>query len=131
MNKVARGNEIDSHSSCLFAKLRSGTYPRFCLFVLLPPGTYPRFLGSPGTYPPVFAHWTFVGTCRQSAEFSVVAEARLFVNIKSVFRISFCFIHSGISFFENLGIVILLAVVSGNSNTDTYPFFIIWQQNIF
>ena len=61
---VARVNEIDSHSSCLFAKSRSGTYPRFCLFALLAPGTYPRFLGSRGTYPPVFAHWTFVGTCR-------------------------------------------------------------------
>lgn len=54
--KVARVNEIDSHSSCLFAKSRSGTYPRFCLFALLAPGTYPRFLGSQGTYPPVFAH---------------------------------------------------------------------------
>ena len=53
---VARENEIDSHSSCLFAKSRSGTYPRFRLFALMPPGTYPRFLGSQGTYPPVFAH---------------------------------------------------------------------------
>ena len=53
---AARVNEIDSHSSCLFAKSRSGTYPRFRLFALMPPGTYPRFLGSQGTYPPVFAH---------------------------------------------------------------------------
>ena len=61
---MARGNEIDSHSSCLFAKSRSGTYPRFRLFALMPPGTYPRFLGSQGTYPPVFAPWTFAGTCQ-------------------------------------------------------------------
>ena len=60
---VARGNEIDSHSSCLFAKMRSGTYPRFCLFALLAPGTYPRFLGSPGTYPrflPIGRSWEHV-----------------------------------------------------------------------
>ena len=61
---VARGNEIDSHPSCLCAKLRPGTYPRFCLSALLALGTYLRFLGSQETYPLVFAHWTFVGTCR-------------------------------------------------------------------
>lgn len=35
---MARGNEIDSHSTRLFAKSRSCTYPRFCLFALLPSG---------------------------------------------------------------------------------------------
>ena len=74
--RMARVNEIDNHSSCLFAKSRSGTYPRFCLFALLAPGTYPRFLGSQGTYPPVFAHWTFVGTCRAEHKLHIMSDRR-------------------------------------------------------
>lgn len=60
---VVRGNEIDSHSSCLCAKLRPGTYPRFCLSALLAPGTYLRFLGSQKTYPlflPIGRSWEHV-----------------------------------------------------------------------
>ena len=63
--ELARNVPIFSDVTARYIHRYGTANPRFCLFALLPPGTYPRFLGSPGTYPPVFAHWTFVGTCRK------------------------------------------------------------------
>ncbi len=50
---VARGSHLDTHFPCLFALLRSGTYPRFCPFALMALGTYPLIFAFVGTYRPV------------------------------------------------------------------------------
>ena len=47
---LARENDLDSHTACLFAKLRRGTYPRFAC--------------SSGTYPPFLRLCPLQGTCR-------------------------------------------------------------------
>ena len=71
------------------------------------------------------------GTYRRSAAFRAVIEAGSFVDINPVFRIRFGLIHGDVSFFEKLGVIILAAVVSGNSDADADLLFPIRQHNAF
>ena len=93
LNRVARGNEFTNSYPRLFAKMRSGTYPRFYLFALLAPGTYPGFICSQGTYPPVSVR----GNMSISRNI-LISVAILLVSFSSPFanEISFC-IGIGIS----------------------------------